>query len=115
MAIPLNKGGVLSTTPEGLPWIEEYPGQPTSHVLNGFMFSVIGLLETEIVSGQKIEGLDTNQLVNSLLNSFPIYVAGKYLKYDRLHKSLCNPHYSGLQVLLLYHLFKLTSVDQFLT
>lgn len=45
LILPLNKGGVLSKTPEGNVWIEEYQGSKRPHVLNGFQYIIIGLAD----------------------------------------------------------------------
>ena len=38
------EGGVVSDF-DGVPWYEEYPTQPGSHVLNGYQFSLLGLYD----------------------------------------------------------------------
>ena len=37
-------GGVVADF-DGVPWYEEYPTQPGSHVLNGYLFSLLGLYD----------------------------------------------------------------------
>jgi hypothetical protein len=110
--MPVTEGGCLQVTPEGLPWIEEYPGNPPSHVLNGFLFSLIALIEAAALYPQQ-DTTTLNALLNSLVRCYPGYVAGRYLRYDRLHGTFCNPHYMGLQVLLLCHLHGLTAHSWF--
>ena len=41
---PVVAGGVVSDF-DGVPWYEEYPTQPGSHVLNGFLFTLLGLYD----------------------------------------------------------------------
>ncbi len=43
MLLPVSKGGLLRNTPEGGPWIEEYPSKQPNLVLNGFMFALMDL------------------------------------------------------------------------
>lgn len=38
-------GGVLATFLNKYHWYEEYPTQPASFVLNGFIFSLLGLYD----------------------------------------------------------------------
>jgi heparosan-N-sulfate-glucuronate 5-epimerase len=40
----VNSGGVVADF-EGVPWYEEYPTLPGSHVLNGYLFSLLGLYD----------------------------------------------------------------------
>ena len=103
----VHEGGALRNLPEGGPWIEEYPGEIPSYVLNGFLFSLIAVLEGEVagldhaVSGRTLE--------DSLLKTIPEYICGKYLRYDRLTGKFCSPHYMGLHSLLFLHLYQLTN------
>jgi heparosan-N-sulfate-glucuronate 5-epimerase len=41
---PIDAGGVVSDF-DGVPWYEEYPTRPASHVLNGYGFSLLGLYD----------------------------------------------------------------------
>uniref|UniRef100_A0A1B6CJP8 heparosan-N-sulfate-glucuronate 5-epimerase n=1 Tax=Clastoptera arizonana TaxID=38151 RepID=A0A1B6CJP8_9HEMI len=43
--IPSKDGGVLASFLGQIPWYEEYPTQPSSFVLNGFIYSLIGLYD----------------------------------------------------------------------
>ncbi len=40
----VTEGGVLADF-DGVPWYEEYPTRPGSHVLNGYLFSLLGLYD----------------------------------------------------------------------
>ncbi|MBQ9859782.1 MAG: hypothetical protein IJO76_03780 [Clostridia bacterium] len=42
---PVEEGGVLRMLGEGLPMYEKYPTDPPSCILNGFLFSLIGLYD----------------------------------------------------------------------
>ena len=41
---PVSEGGVRADL-FGSPWFEEYPTQPSTFVLNGFIYSLIGLYD----------------------------------------------------------------------
>ena len=43
--LPSNKGGVRAVFMEKYPWYEEYPVTPSLFVLNGFLYSLIGLYD----------------------------------------------------------------------
>ncbi|MDX1477010.1 MAG: D-glucuronyl C5-epimerase family protein [Saprospiraceae bacterium] len=113
MLLPIDDGGTLRTTPEGLHWLEEYPGDPPSFVLNGFLFALIALLEAE-ASGLSYP-LRSQDLVATLVKTYHHYRYSRYLRYDRLHRNFCNPQYMGLHVLLFYHLYCSTGLPQMLT
>lgn len=113
MMVPGAEGGILINTPEGLPWIEEYPGAKPSYVLNGFIFCIIALLEYEIVFPKKEISDFINALLESLIHSFPQYQRGKYLKYSRLYPTLSNIEYQGLYIGQFKHLYLLTGLEIF--
>ncbi|MDX1378945.1 MAG: D-glucuronyl C5-epimerase family protein [Anaerolineales bacterium] len=111
MLLPVDQGGMLRQTPERLPWVEEYPGETPSFVLNGFLFSLIALLEVESTANVLFP-IRSQALLESLLSSFPLYRHGRYLFYDRLYYRFCNPQYMGLHTLLLHHLYRSTALEQ---
>ena len=50
--LPSDKGGVVSKYLNTYDWYEEYPTKPSSFVLNGFIYSLIGLYDLkEVASG----------------------------------------------------------------
>jgi hypothetical protein len=107
MMAPVSAGGTFRLTPEGLPWLEEYPGTEPSFVLNGFMYSIIALLEYENSNNQSLE-ISSGEFVDSLLQLFPLYLYPGYLRYSRLYGNFCNMSYRGFHVLLCLHLYMFT-------
>ena len=113
LQIEKKDGGILIQTPEGLPWIEEYPGEKPSYVLNGFIFCIIALLEYEqLFPNEEIRDFN-NKLIESLLRSLPFYQRGKYFKYSRMYPTLSNIEYQGVYVCQFKHLYELTNMDVF--
>ena len=98
MMDPVSEGGALETTVEDYYWIEEYPGSSPSHVLNGFIFSFISVIEAER-AGLSLS-VSSEEFEKSLLGTLHEYLCGKYLRYDRLTGKFCSPHYLGLHTLL---------------
>jgi len=47
----IQNGGVCHTDKTGNKWFEEYPSEPPSHVLNGFIYALFGLLDFHKVAG----------------------------------------------------------------
>ena len=50
--MPSSKGGVRAVFADRYPWYEEYPTTPPTFVLNGFMFSLLGLYDTAVAAGE---------------------------------------------------------------
>lgn len=107
------QGGIRISTPEGYPWIEEYPGSKPSYVLNGFIFCVIALLEYELMFPSETINKINEQLLESLIKSLIHYKRGKYFKYSRLYPTLSNIEYQGVYVCQFKHLYLLTGNEAF--
>ena len=75
----------------GMPWYEEYPTQPPSFVLNGFMFSLFGLYDLWKIAGD-MRGANAKQLFlegfKTLENMIPLYDNGHGTYYDLRHISM---------------------------
>ena len=94
--ISVEKGGVVANFLDKVPWYEEYPTQPSSYVLNGFMYSLLGLydlkqtlLETEEVPGRD-PGLTRSEIffrqgLSSLVKMTPLFDTGTGSTYDLRH------------------------------
>ena len=50
--ISSQEGGVRGEVLGRYPWYEEYPTAPSSHILNGFMYGLVGLQELASVQGE---------------------------------------------------------------
>ncbi|CAI5792596.1 D-glucuronyl C5-epimerase isoform X2 [Podarcis lilfordi] len=69
-------------------WYEEYPTSPSSFVLNGFMYSLIGLYDLKETAGEKL-GKEAKLLyergMESLKAMLPLYDTGSGTIYDLRH------------------------------
>ncbi|XP_009990781.1 PREDICTED: D-glucuronyl C5-epimerase, partial [Tauraco erythrolophus] len=69
-------------------WYEEYPTSPSSFVLNGFMYSLIGLYDLKETAGEKL-GKEARVLyergMESLKAMLPLYDTGSGTIYDLRH------------------------------
>jgi hypothetical protein len=105
--VPVDEGGVLLRK-EGLTFLEEYPEDPPSHVLNGFMTAVFGLHEYWRVTGEAwVESLIA-ECVNTLRQILPRYETGEGIRYDLLTVNTVNADYYYFQVQQLRALWKIT-------
>ena len=55
---PASEGGVVNRVLGRVEWFEEYPTQPGSFVLNGFLYSLLGLADLAAVSPDSAAGSD---------------------------------------------------------
>lgn len=78
----LEEGGVTSRDDSGRVYLEEYPSDPPSHVLNGWIFALVGLREyADAFSDKRADSLATEALA-SLVAALPEYDTGYWSRYD---------------------------------
>lgn len=80
-------GGVMARVMENWVWYEEYPTQPASHILNGFMYALLGLYDLSQVDGG--DHGEAGQLyikgMESLQALLPLFDTGAGTFYDLRH------------------------------
>lgn len=83
-SVPSSSGGVLAKFMGTLPWYEEYPTTPSSFVLNGFIYSLLGLYDLKQISpkskGGREAGLLYDQGMESLKRMLTLYDTGEMFK-----------------------------------
>ncbi|KAL1501825.1 hypothetical protein ABEB36_007079 [Hypothenemus hampei] len=84
-------GGVLATFINKYHWYEEYPTRPPLFVLNGFIFSLLGLYDLMTIApvdqAQEAEFL-FNEGMTTLKNLLPFFDTGSGTVYDLRHFTL---------------------------
>lgn len=88
---PVEEGGVLRHFMDKYTWFEEYPTTPPSFVLNGFIYSLLGLYDlnaTVPVSARHQVGSFLEQGMNSLKKMLPLFDTGSGTSYDLRHFTL---------------------------
>ncbi len=84
--VPVEYGGIVSQVMGGNRMYEEYPSTPSFHVLNGFIFSLIGLYDLGSYSKQNIKARSLfKQGYETLLRILPLYDTGHETYYDLGH------------------------------
>uniref|UniRef100_A0A915PQ54 heparosan-N-sulfate-glucuronate 5-epimerase n=1 Tax=Setaria digitata TaxID=48799 RepID=A0A915PQ54_9BILA len=116
------KGGVLNKL-FGHPWFEEYPTTPGTFVLNGFLYSLIGLYDFAQISASHGNGNDSATLFSVGLESLriflPLFDTGSGSFYDlrhlglRIAPNLARWDYHSVHIYLLKWLYIITK-DEFL-
>lgn len=86
--VPSVKGGVKATFLQTYNWYEEYPTQPPSFVLNGFIYSLLGLFDLKAIvpvnQAQEVTEL-YNEGMKSLKNLLMLFDMGSVTSYDLRH------------------------------
>ena len=104
---PIEKGGVR-TEEGGHVHFEEYPGYPLARVLDGFLFSLLGLYDLLV----ETEDRNTRQLfsdgVNGLTRTIEFWDYRKKWTWYGSHGFLCLPQYNVLNSCLLAALGRLS-------
>lgn len=92
--VPSWQGGVLATFFSKYHWYEEYPTKPASFVLNGFIYSLLGLYDLMTIAppdkAKEAELLYEEGMV-SLKNMLLLYDTGSGTSYDLRHITLGIP------------------------
>ncbi|CAO1325006.1 unnamed protein product [Diamesa tonsa] len=87
--VPSAQGGVLAKFMGKYHWYEEYPTTPASFVLNGFIYSLLGLYDLhQIAPKSKEAGLLFDQGMVSLKKMITLYDMGSGTSYDLRHFTL---------------------------
>jgi D-glucuronyl C5-epimerase C-terminus len=117
MFVPIKKGGNLTHDTEGYIWIEEYPKvEGLSMVLNGFLYSLIGVYEyLALCERDTLLEKYAHQMTEALLRNLHFYKFGRYTRYSRFNKTFENIDYEGRNYFLFKHLFELTQNKAFET
>ncbi len=91
-SVSSQEGGFVARFMHDSPWYEEYPTEPSSFVLNGFMYSLLGLHDASEMFGElgnKAMADTAEELFKSGLNSLrkllPLYDTGSGSVYDLRH------------------------------
>ncbi|XP_078539129.1 D-glucuronyl C5-epimerase [Lissotriton helveticus] len=86
--LPSEQHGVKAVFMNKYDWYEEYPTTPSSFVLNGFIYSLVGLYDLKETAGDKL-GRDAKLLYSKGLESLramlPLYDTGSGTIYDLRH------------------------------
>lgn len=114
-----SEGGVRSEL-FGHAWYEEYPTQPGTFVLNGFMYSLIGLYELSLMPKQFSGEADKlfQEGIEALRTLLPLFDTGSGSTYDLRHlglktaPNLARWDYHTVHIYLLKWLYNITKEKQ---
>jgi heparosan-N-sulfate-glucuronate 5-epimerase len=114
-AVEMSTGGVRYTDSSGGVWYEEYAdiGAPSSKVLNGFIFALLGLYEYSFATNSSKGYTLFWQGVNTLAANVHRYDTGSWSCYDLLYRFSVSVGYHLLHVDQLMTLYNLTGEQTF--
>lgn len=111
MSIDIKDGGVKREE-NGKIILEEYPDNNKKSVLNGWIFSIFGLIDyLKIVKDMEASELLRKTLM-TLKKELPKYDMGYWSFYDQSGR-VTSPFYHELHISLLKVLYDLTGIDEF--
>jgi heparosan-N-sulfate-glucuronate 5-epimerase len=116
MFVPFTEGGVYMTDEEGNVWLEEYPSEPQSKVLNGFVYALFGVYDYyRVTQSEKAKKLfDAGVL--TLEKNMKFFDAGYWSYYDLYRKELVKYYYQkNVHTPQLEALYKITQKEVFNT
>lgn len=100
MRIPVARGGVAGAIDGG--WIpEEYPTDPSSHVLNGAIFGVWGAYDVAAALNDRDAETLAREGIETLARSLHLYDTGSWSRYDLFPHPVANiasPMYHRLHI-----------------
>lgn len=105
-----NEGGFKRIDEFGCIWFEEYPTTKPSYVLNGFIYSMLGILDYHRVTGDESAKALWNSCVNTLKINLGKYDVWYWSVYDQLKEQLVSYYYQkNVHIPLMQIMFELTN------
>lgn len=106
--------GVRRYDSAGYLWLEEYPSNPPSFVLNGFIYALFGLYDLHRVTKDREVKADIEQCINTLKGNISRFDCGYWSIYDLQKKELVRYYYQlNVHVPQLEVLYQLTGEEIF--
>ncbi len=107
-------GGARRYDDNGDLWFEEYPSNPPSYVLNGFIYTIFGLFDLYRVTGRQDVKQDIDACIKTLKNNLHKFDSGYWSNYDLLYKELVRYYYQkNVHVPQMQILYQLTGEEIF--
>ncbi|MEK6303065.1 MAG: D-glucuronyl C5-epimerase family protein [Acidobacteriota bacterium] len=108
--LPMSEGGVRDVDECGHLWFEEYPAAVPTHVLNGFIFALWGVLDYARVTGNKKAWVWWNEGLKTLRAHLADFDTGYWSVYDLKYRELTSQYYqTNVHVPQMRVMYSLTS------
>lgn len=115
LRVPARAGGTLASLGGG-PFLEEYPTDPPSFVLNGTFFALWGLHDVALAFDDATAAAWFEEAVDVLARELRRWDTGRWSRYDLFpHRiaNLANPFYHRLHITLLHAMQRLAPRAEF--
>lgn len=93
LSVKVEDGGVRRYDENGDLWLEEYPSDPPSFVLNGFLYALFGLYDLFRVTGDLLVRKEIELCLTTLKNNLHKFDAGYWSYYDLQKRELVRYYY----------------------
>jgi heparosan-N-sulfate-glucuronate 5-epimerase len=104
-----SENGIIYYDKEGDLWLEEYPSEPASRVLNGFIYALLGLVDYYRITEDARVKEKIDACFVTLEKNISLFDAGYWSYYDLYYKELVKYYYQkNVHVPLLEVLYKLS-------
>jgi hypothetical protein len=102
-------GGVQRIDENGYLWLEEYPSEPASYVLNGYIYALFGVLDLYRVTKSEAAKKMYDEGIRTLEDNIHRYHRWYWSSYDLSNKELVSYYYQkNVHIPLVKILFMLT-------
>lgn len=91
--VDAGNGGVRRTDENGYLWLEEFPTDGGSYVLNGFVYAILGLYDLYRVTSDEAVMADLDRCLATLEANLHRFDAGYWSLYDLHHSELVRWYY----------------------
>ena len=108
----IKKGGCLWKEGEDL-WLEEVPAFPPPHILNGFIYGLLGLYDLYVIQKTSILEAYISKLIITLKRNIYKYDTGYWSKYQLNPSILATLSYHKLHIKQLFLLYQLSDIKLF--
>ena len=114
MMVSVSENGVKTIDENGYHWLEEYPSNPSSYVLNGFIYAVFGIQDYYRITKSEIAKTELNHYFKTLEDNIEKFDAGFWSYYDLQYKELVKFYYQkNVHSPQMEALYKLTGSNKF--
>jgi len=109
-----SEGGFKRIDENGCLWFEEYPTNPASYVLNGYVYCILGIYDFYRVTKDENALNLWNECVITLEKNLPKYDVWYWSVYDQLKKQLVSYYYQkNVHIPLMQIMYQLTKKEIF--
>lgn len=93
LKLDVHLGGVRRQNEQGQIWLEEYPLKSPSYVLNGFIYTLFGLIDLYRVTNNSHVKIEIDRCVDSLKSYLPKFSLWYWPIYDLQQRELIMTYY----------------------